>query len=184
MIPFVRARPRSEASRRHPAGVVELGPQDIDRAVAMHHRCSTHTLWSRYHRAMGDPRAYLGTLLARPGAVHLAVQRPEGDLVAVGHLMPDRENAEAALLVEDAWQNSGLGTRLLRHLGQRAVHAGWKEVYGLVLPGDRKISAILSHVSIPIHTVDEEGLTTVWAETADMAAAGLSLVTADADADA
>lgn len=180
MIHFVRARPRNQASRRQLSGVVELGPQDIDRAVALHRRCSTHTLWSRYHRAMGDPRAYLGTLLARPGAVHLAVQHTEGDLVAVGHLMPDRENAEAALLVEDAWQNSGLGTRLLRHLGQRAVGAGWKEVYGLVLPGDGKISAILSHASVPIHSVDEGGVTTVWAETADMAAAGFSVLTADA----
>ncbi|MFF7680415.1 hypothetical protein [Actinacidiphila glaucinigra] len=94
---------------------------------------------------MGDPRSSLRTLLAGPGAVHLGVQQPGGDLVAVGHLMPDRGNAEAALLVEDAWQNSGLGSRLLRHLGHRGVGAGWKEGYGLVLPGDAQIAAILSH---------------------------------------
>ncbi|WP_431963684.1 N-acetyltransferase family protein [Actinacidiphila sp. bgisy160] len=122
---------------------------------------------------MGDPRSYLSALLAKPGAVHLGVQKPAGDIVAVGHLMPDRGNAEAALLVEDAWQNSGLGSRLLRDLGHRAVSAGWKEVYGLVLPGDGRISAILSHTSVPIRTVHEDGATTVWAQTGDIASAGV-----------
>lgn len=170
MNPFARTRLRSGRPARHGPRLVELGPEDLERAVAMHLRCSSGTLWSRYHRAMGDPRSYLRTLLARPGAVHLGVQQPAGDLVAVGHLMPDHGNAEAALLVEDAWQNSGLGGRLLRHLGHRAVGAGWKEVYGLVLPGDAKISAILSHTSVPVHTAYEEGVTTLWAETADIGA--------------
>lgn len=60
--------------------------------------------------------------------------------------------------------------RLLRHLGHRAVGAGWKEVYGLVLPGDAKIAAILSHTSVPVHAVHEEGVTTLWAETGDIGA--------------
>lgn len=170
MKPFARTRPRGGRPERHAPRLVEFGPQDLERAVAMHLRCSPGTLWSRYHRAMGDPRSYLRTLLARPGAVHLGLQQPAGDLVAVGHLMPDRGNAEAALLVEDAWQSSGLGSWLLRHLGHRAVGAGWKEVYGLVLPGDAKISAILSHTSVPVRTVCEEGVTTLRAETGDIAA--------------
>ena len=170
MIPFARDRLRNARPARQGPDVVEVGPQDLERTVAMHLRCSPGTLWSRYHRAMGDPRSYLRTLLARPGAVHLGLQQPAGDLVAVGHLMPDRGNAEAALLVEDAWQSSGLGSRLLRHLGHRAVGAGWKEVYGLVLPGDAKISAILSHTSVPVRTVYEEGVTTLRAETGDIAA--------------
>jgi GNAT superfamily N-acetyltransferase len=120
---------------------------------------------------MGDPRSYLRTLLARPGSVHLAVQQTSGSIVAVAHLMPDRKNAEAALLVEDAWQNSGLGTRLLRHLGHHAVEGGWKEIYGLILPGDEKISAILRHASVPVHRVTEEGVTTLWVETNRIAAA-------------
>ncbi|WP_079664455.1 hypothetical protein [Streptomyces sp. 3214.6] len=67
--------------------------------------------------------------------MHLAVRGPSGRLVAVGHLMPDNGNAEAALLVEDAWQSQGMGTRLLDGLGRSAVTQGWGEVYGLILPG-------------------------------------------------
>ncbi|WP_240980596.1 MULTISPECIES: hypothetical protein [unclassified Streptomyces] len=114
---------------------------------------------------MGDPRSYLGTLLARPGSIHLAVRQGSSGIVALAHLMPDRQSADALLLVEDAWQNSGLGARLLRHLGRHAVRGGWKRIYGLVLPGDEKITAILRHASVPIHRVPEEGVTTVWVET-------------------
>jgi hypothetical protein len=149
---------------REESRVIRIGADDIERAATMHRRCSVHTLWSRYHRAMGDPRSYLRTLLARPGSVHLAVQQTSGRLGAVVHLMPDAQSAEAALLVEDAWQNSGLGTRLLRCLGHHADKGGWKEIYGLILPGDEKISAILRHASVPVHRVSEEGVTTVWVE--------------------
>ncbi|MER5915513.1 hypothetical protein ABT124_35040 [Streptomyces sp. NPDC001982] len=83
--------------------IVRIGPDGLERAAATHHGCSTHTLWSRYHRAMGDPRTYLRALLARPGAVHRAVQdtlRPklgrhavrEGRREVYGLVLPGDEN--------------------------------------------------------------------------------------------
>lgn len=99
--------------RREPR-IIPIGPGQLTRTVAMHRRCSPQTLWSRYHRAMADPRTYVPTLLSRPGSVHLAALGATGRIVAVGHLMPDHTAAEAALLVEDSWQGRGLGTRLLR----------------------------------------------------------------------
>ncbi|MFF6815590.1 GNAT family N-acetyltransferase [Streptomyces sp. NPDC012403] len=71
-----------------------------------------------------DPRTYLPTLLSRPGSVHLAARDTIGRIVAVGHLMPDHTGVEAALLVEDSWQGSGLGTRLLCHVGHHAPAGG------------------------------------------------------------
>ncbi|WP_217136990.1 GNAT family N-acetyltransferase [Streptomyces sp. AC558_RSS880] len=97
---------------------------DLARLVAMHRRCSPQSVWSRYHRAMADPRTYLPTLLSRPGSVHLAARDTIGRIVAVGHLMPDHTGVEAALLVEDSWQGRGLGTRLLRHVGHHALAGG------------------------------------------------------------
>jgi hypothetical protein len=52
---------------------------------------------------MPYPRTYLPALLGRPGSVHLAAWDDAGRIVALGHLMPDRSAAEAALLVEDTW---------------------------------------------------------------------------------
>ncbi|MFJ8143211.1 GNAT family N-acetyltransferase [Streptomyces sp. NPDC096013] len=119
---------------------------------------------------MPDARSYLPLLLGRPGSVHLAAWDDSDRIVALGHLMPDRSTAEAALLVEDSWQNRGLGTRLLRALGSHAAGGGWKTVYGLVLPGDERIDAVLRHAPGPVHRHDEGGVIRVWTRTRDLEA--------------
>ncbi|MFD5723344.1 GNAT family N-acetyltransferase [Streptomyces sp. NPDC127036] len=118
---------------------------------------------------MGDPHTYLPALLSRPGSVHLAAWDDADRIIAVGHLMPDRSDAEAALLVEDEWQNRGLGSRLLQHLGEYALGGLWKTVYGLVLRDDKRIAAILSHTTVPVYCSEESGTTTAWAHTYDLA---------------
>ncbi|MGW2457998.1 N-acetyltransferase family protein [Streptomyces sp. NPDC001761] len=155
--------------RREPR-ITPTGPDDLASIVAMHHRCSSHTLWSRYHRAMAEPEAYLPALLARPGSAHLAARDATGRIVAVGHLMPDHSAVEAALLVEDSWQGQGLGTRLLRHLGRHALGAGWVRLYGLVLSGDERMNALLRHVPVAVHRSEEGGTVTAWVRVRDLAA--------------
>jgi GNAT superfamily N-acetyltransferase len=119
---------------------------------------------------MPDPRTYLPALVGWPGSVHLAAWDDAGRIVALGHLMPDRSAAEAALLVEDTWQDRGLGTRLLRRLGSHAAHGGWKTVYGLILPGDERIDAVLRHAAAPVHRRDEGGVIRAWTRTRDLEA--------------
>ncbi|MFI6876160.1 GNAT family N-acetyltransferase [Streptomyces sp. NPDC050400] len=155
---------------RHEPRITPIGPADLARTVALHHRCSPQTLWSRYHRAMPDPLTYLPTLLTRPGSVHLAVQDVTGRHVAVGHLMPDHQAAEAALLVEDSWQGRGLGTRLLRRLARHALSDGWETLYGLFLAGDERIDAMLRHADVPVHRTEEGDTVTAWAGARDLAA--------------
>ncbi|QIY67781.2 N-acetyltransferase family protein [Streptomyces sp. RPA4-2] len=164
------ARPgKDELMRREPR-IIPIGPDDLPATVAMHRRCSSQTLWSRYHRAMPDPRTYLPTLLGRPGSIHLAARDTTGRIVAVGHLMPDHSAVEAALLVEDAWQGRGLGTRMLRHLGHHALMGGWATLYGLVLSGDERMAAVLGHAPVPVHRREEAGGVTAWIHVRDLAA--------------
>ncbi|MFJ9712062.1 hypothetical protein [Streptomyces sp. NPDC101234] len=92
--------------------IVRVDQDDEPRLAALHRRCSAAARWHRYHRAMGDPDTCLGPLLSRPHSVHLAVQDSRERLVATGHLLSDDGDAEAALPVEDTWQNRGLGARL------------------------------------------------------------------------
>ncbi|QOV45187.1 GNAT family N-acetyltransferase [Streptomyces chromofuscus] len=155
--------------RREPR-ISPIGPDDLADTVAMHRRCSSQTLWSRYHRAMADPRTYLPALLNRPGSVHLAARDTTGRIVAVGHLMPDHSAVEAALLVEDAWQGHGLGTRMLHRLGHHALVGGWATLYGLVLSGDERMDAVLRHASVPVHRREEGGTVTAWIHVRDLAA--------------
>lgn len=155
--------------RREPR-IVPIGPGDLARTVAMHRRCSSRTLWSRYHRAMADPSTYLPALLARPGSVHLAARDGTGRIVAMGHLMPDHSAVEAALLVEDTWQGRGLGTRLLRRLSRHAVAGGWTTLYGLVMSGDDRMDAILRHAPVPVHRTEEGDTVTARVQVRDLAA--------------
>ncbi|WP_229377987.1 GNAT family N-acetyltransferase [Streptomyces sp. VRA16 Mangrove soil] len=165
--------------RREPR-ITPTGPADLARTVALHRRCSPQTLWSRYHRAMPDPAIYLPGLLNRPGSVHLAVRDATGRHIAVGHLMPDHSAVEAALLVEDAWQGRGLGTRLLRRLAGYALGGGWETLYGLFLPGDERIDAILRHADVPVHRTQEGDSVTAWAWTRDLADRGAGPATTGA----
>ncbi|MFD5632075.1 N-acetyltransferase [Streptomyces sp. NPDC127072] len=119
---------------------------------------------------MPDPGTYLPVLLSRPGSVHLAAWDDAGRIVALGHLMPDRSAVEAALLVEDTWQDRGLGTRLLRRMGGHAARGGWKTVYGLILPGDQRIDAVLRHATAPVHRRDDGGVIRAWTRTRDLEA--------------
>ncbi|RRR87102.1 GNAT family N-acetyltransferase [Streptomyces sp. RP5T] len=153
--------------------IVRVDQDDQRRVAALHRRCSAAARWHRYHRAMGDPDTYLGPLLSRPRSVHLAVQDSRRRLVAIGHLLSDDGDAEAALLVEDTWQNRGLGTRLLEELGRFAVVLGVPEVYGVVHPDDPRMAAVLHRTGVPLRTAPETGsATTVRARTRDI---GLAL---------
>ncbi|TXS41772.1 GNAT family N-acetyltransferase [Streptomyces sp. OR43] len=154
--------------RREPR-IIPIGPGHLARTVAMHRRCSPQTLWSRYHRAMADPRTYLPALLSRPGSVHLAARGATGRIVAMGHLMPDHTSAEAALLVEDSWQGRGLGTRLLHHLGQHARAGGWTTLHGFFLTGDERVEGMLRHAPFPVRRTEEGGAVTAWVRVNDLA---------------
>ncbi|TQJ92696.1 GNAT family N-acetyltransferase [Streptomyces sp. SLBN-31] len=153
--------------------IVRVDQDDEPCVAALHRRCSAAARWHRYHRAVGDPDTYLGPLLSRPHSVHLAVQDPRERLVAIGHLLPDDGDAEAALLVEDTWQNRGLGTRLLEELGRFAVVLGVHEVYGVIHPDDARMAAVLHHAGVPLRTNPEtDRASTVRARTQDI---GLAL---------
>ncbi|MFF5344052.1 GNAT family N-acetyltransferase [Streptomyces althioticus] len=154
-----------------PPRITRIGPEELEAAVVLHQRCTPHTLWSRYHRSMpNNPHAYLPALLGSPGSVHLAAWANPGQAVALAHLLPDGAAAEAALLVEDTWQSRGLGTRLLRALTRYALDSGCKALYGLALPGDERIAAILRHAVLPIHSQDEGGSVRIWVHTKDLEA--------------
>jgi GNAT superfamily N-acetyltransferase len=87
-------------------------------------RCSPITLYRRFHsftdgqayaRGLFMPRAGYHTLVARYGPVCIG----SGDLAcsATG-------SADLAVLVEDAWQRRGVGSRLVSALLDKAVRTG------------------------------------------------------------
>lgn len=115
-------------------------PSDLVGVAALHHRCTPTTLLYRY-RSGGNPPSVsaLQHMLGRPHTV--VVTANDGRIVAWGAADPDltrprtgrptalpETRAEIGVLVEDDWQNLGLGRALVRHLAAAAALGGMREL--------------------------------------------------------
>ncbi|MFC1420994.1 GNAT family N-acetyltransferase [Streptacidiphilus cavernicola] len=138
-------------------------PSDREAAVALHDRCSTATLRRRYHGPTKDSDRYLGHLLEPRFGQTLTVETPDGDLVALAHLMWDDDSAEVAVLVEDAWQRRGLGTELVRRLAELAGDAGIAQVYAVTTASNSGMVATLRRLGVPLDYQVEDGTLVITA---------------------
>ena len=135
-------------------------PADTDAVAAMHDRCSRASLFARYHTGTRTvPRRLLHRLLAPPrGQTTVGVLGHQ--VVALGQLIntaaPDV--GEVSLLVEDDWHGKGVGTALLGYLIRQARAAGYTELVGWCLPGERGLIRTASGAGVPVTTTYEDKL--------------------------
>jgi N-acetylglutamate synthase-like GNAT family acetyltransferase len=97
---------------------------DCDAAVAMLKRCSGTTLRRRFH-GVTDGVRYIGRLIeSGTGELGYAAWM-DGGCVGIASLHPsDQTSAEMAVLVEDDWQQRGIGTALAVALASDARQRG------------------------------------------------------------
>jgi RimJ/RimL family protein N-acetyltransferase len=104
----------------------------------MHERSSEKTMYRRYLQAVKEWR---GINLRRLSGGHrgatLVAMSEEGAIVGLGNVFPDEPGdghaAEIAVIIEDAYQGRGLGTRMIRHMLGLAEDLGFEEVVATVL---------------------------------------------------
>jgi GNAT superfamily N-acetyltransferase len=126
----------------------------------MFDRCTAPTRYRRFHGPVKViPERYLAEALsgspfhhalvacaepvpAPAGAAEGAV-RPGGIVALASCRMVDEGAAELGLLVEDAWQRRGLGTRLLRDLAAYASAAGLRVLEAQLLAEQAWICGLL-----------------------------------------
>ena len=140
--------------------------QDLEAALAMHGRCSKQTLTQRYHGPVKDADSYLRHLLSPRFGRTLAVETASGKLVALGHLLWDGDETEAALLVEDAWQRRGIGGELLRRLAGLAREARCESVYAITQASNTGMVAAMRGLGVPLDYQVEDGTLVVTASLA------------------
>ncbi|MFG3257672.1 GNAT family N-acetyltransferase [Streptomyces sp. NPDC048172] len=143
---------------------------DLEAARAMHARCSRGTLSLRYHGPARDADRYLDHLLSPRFGRTLAVESDAGELVALGHLLWDGDESEAALLVEDAWQRRGIGSELLRRLTDMAREARCENVYAVTQASNTGMVAAMRGLGLPLDYQVEEGTLVVTATLAPVPA--------------
>ncbi|MQY37142.1 hypothetical protein SRB17_51460 [Streptomyces sp. RB17] len=136
---------------------------DLAAARAMHERCSPRTLAMRYHGPVGDADRYLNHLLSPRFGRTLAAQTTSGRIVGLGHLLWDGDETEVALLIEDDWQQRGIGGELLGRLVAMAVEAGCASVYAVTQASNTGMVAAMRGLELPLDYQIEEGTLVITA---------------------
>lgn len=131
---------------------------DLSSVNALHARCSQQSLVLRYLTGRQGLSAAEWRVLTSPAASVTWVTHPAdepGRVIAVTHVLhteraaepfPVRDAepgpAELALLIEDVWQNRGLGSALTRQAVIVARQRGHSELHALVLADNRPALAL------------------------------------------
>jgi RimJ/RimL family protein N-acetyltransferase len=135
-------------------------PEDRPAVAAMHERCSAHSRYLRYLAATPRmPGWVLDRLVGGDRGVALVAVAPGGAIIGLANLMPAAASertghgdgpatAEAALLVEDAWQGKRLGTMLFRRLVALGSELALAEVSATVLPSNARMWRLLRRAGL------------------------------------
>jgi GNAT superfamily N-acetyltransferase len=136
--------------------VRRAAPGDREALARMFDRCTAATRYRRFHGPVKViPERYLAEALSGSPFHHALVAcaepvpaaqggtRPGGIVALASCRMVDEGAAELGLLVEDAWQRRGLGTRLLRDLAAHASAAGLRVLEAQLLAEQAWISGLL-----------------------------------------
>ena len=129
--------------------VAPLHPDDRNRYLTGVSKMSPESLYKRFMtpaaRLTESQLRYLLIVDHRDHEALLAVDEDSGEAVGVARFIRlDRPKvAEAAIIVVDSWQGSGLGKAMLRMLAQAACDVGVERFEANVLHGNGPMLALL-----------------------------------------
>jgi len=136
---------------------------DAPALVAMHERCSSETVCSRYHAPLPRLSPRLARAMLEPtGGLSLVITVGD-EIVAIGMLAPDPvspdgTDAELGLMVEDRWQRQGHGARLLRALVVEAATRGLRTLTCQVRPDNEAVLPTISRAELHARVSAADGL--------------------------
>jgi N-acetylglutamate synthase-like GNAT family acetyltransferase len=106
-------------------------PRDLAGVATLHARCTPQSLLDRYRLGGKAPAiAAIEQMLRRP--LTFVAVNAEGDVLATATATVDarhtRESAEVAVLVDDKWQDKGIGRELVTQVSASALVCGYTEL--------------------------------------------------------
>ena len=125
----------TEVSATTDLAVRAPAPGDRAAVIAMHDRCSAHSIRQRWHGPRHDlPEPYLTEALAGL-PTHIALLALDGPRVVAlaSAVQQDREEWEIGVLVVDAWQRRGVATTLVGAIAQRVAARGGRRLSATAL---------------------------------------------------
>ena len=144
-----------------------IRPDDEPRLVDLYARLSRHTAYQRFFTVMKrlppDWAHFLANVDYRRRLALVAEHGAAAELVAVARYeATDRaDTAEIAFVVEDGWQNRGLGTLLLGDLLAAADARGILRFCAYVLAGNTRMLDLLSRFTEVLERTTQSGVTSL-----------------------
>lgn len=128
-----------------------IEPGDTEALRRMFYRLSSETVYKRFFRPIHEPNPSVLRYLCEVDHDRrdaLVAVDPTGEVVAVARYdrLGDSDEAEVAVVVEDAWQGHGIGSRLVRKLAALAESRGLEVFTATMLGDNRAASKLLHHV--------------------------------------
>jgi RimJ/RimL family protein N-acetyltransferase len=143
---------------------IRLGrPEDADPVADMHARCSQDSIYQRYFTPMNSWREEnLRRISGGHRGATLVATIEGGTVVALGNIFPlgsdDADTGEIAVIVEDAWQNRGIGRRMLEHLVELAPRLGFARIDAYVLAQNTSMVRLLRRLPVEWETMADHDL--------------------------
>ena len=116
-----------ESANAQCPGLVELEPSDSEPVARLFGRLSAESVYRRFFSPIADPVQFARAILRADRRERAAVAGVEnGEIVGVAQYArtEGRPEADLAIVVADAWQKQGIGTRLVAALADRAKGHG------------------------------------------------------------
>jgi acetyltransferase len=144
-----------------------IRPDDEPRLLALYDRLSRYTAYQRFFAVTKQPPPdwvhFLANVDYRRRLALVVEHGPEPSLLAVARYesIDEPHTAEIAFVVEDGWQNRGLGTILLGELLAAADARGIRRFRAYVLSDNSRMLDLLRRFTDVIERKTEAGVTSV-----------------------
>lgn len=144
-----------------------IRPEDAPRLGALYDRLSRDTAYQRFFTVMKRLPPDWARILAtvdyrRRLALVVEVETAAGlDLIAVGRYEPTAEpdTVEVAFVVQDGWQNKGVGTLLFQEVLRAATERGVRRFRAWVLADNRRMLDLIARFGAVKERKTEQGVT-------------------------
>jgi GNAT superfamily N-acetyltransferase len=148
-----------------------IHPDDASALQRFHERLGEQSIYLRFFGSLNEfPEEKAHYFANVDGTDHFALVAldPEDpdEIIAVVRYdrEPASESAEYAALVEDRWQDQGVGIALTRELVYEAIDKGIRYFYALVMGKNMRMLRLLRHLDLPEQEHQEEGVKHVEVE--------------------
>ncbi len=149
------------------ATIRPIRPEDEPLMIKFHESLSERSVYFRYFQMMNLSHRVKHERLTRicfndyDREIAIVVDRKDAhtgahEILAVGRLirLPDANDAEFALLIQDKYQRSGLGTELLRQLVEIGSKEGYSRIVAEILPENRAMQRVSEKLGFRLHYED------------------------------